>query len=922
MIYSYRLIFCLFLVHASGVTLGQTKKDSLVSGSFLNLKFDKFAKELEKQTPYKFFFDLKSTDSLIVNVTVGQKTIQSVLDQIFVDTDFHYAMDDQKNIYIVRGITIQSTLPDAFNTVAEGVRRQFDVDYLETENKEKSRLLLEIKQYDIGKKTTVVGEGNAIIAGYVKSAVTGESIIGASVYVTDPLIGVTSDQFGYFAITLPKGKHELHIRSGGMKQAVRKVMVYADGKLNVELLEDVITLKEVVVESDKDKNVSGDQMGVQRLDIKTMKKLAMVFGEVDVLKVMLTLPGVQSVGEGTTGLNVRGGATSQNLILFDDATIYNPAHLFGFFSAFNPDVIKNVELYKSSIPAEFGGRLSSVLDVNSREGNVKKFSGAGGIGPVTGRLTLEGPILKNKVSYLIGGRTTYSDWLLKKIPSDALKNSQASFYDLNAKVQAEINEKNSLYVMGYFSKDRFRLNSDTAYSYTSKAATLKWKHSFNNKLYGVLTGGYSGYAYQIGSNKNPVDAFTLLYAIHQTSLKMDFNYFPIPKHTINMGASVIKYLLSPGSKINSDLALKDGNEILPNEQGLESAVYIGDHFEASPRLSIYGGLRYSYYNYLGPHDVYHYEAGESRSVSTIVDTVSYKSGKSIASYGGPEYRFSVKYGISEGSSVKLSYNRTRQYIQMLTNTTAISPTDTWKLSDSYIRPQVGDQISLGFYKNLRGNLIEASFETYYKTMANSIDYKSGAKLLLNHSIETDIIRAQGKAFGFEFMVKKTAGKMNGWVTYTYSRSLLRTKGNFASETVNGGNYYPSNYDKPHAVNLIGNYKFSHRYSTSLNFTYSTGRPITVPVAKYYVDGSYRTLYGPRNGDRVPDYLRVDIFVNIEGNHRINKPAHASWTIGVYNLTGRRNAYSVFYESQNGKIHGYKLSVLGSAMPSITYNFKF
>ncbi len=921
MICLYRFSFSLLLLQILYLpSTAQNRSDTLITQSFTAIQFEVFARQIEADTEYRFFYDPTAVDSLIVNLTVQQKPIQYVLAQIFENTEFNFAIDDLHHIYIVKGIEIQTRLPDSFSVLPANTYNKFQLDYLEQDEKEKSVLLAENRHYEIGKKTAEPGAGKATIAGYVKSAASGESIIGASVFITDPFTGASSDQFGYFSLNIPKGKHELNIRSTGMKPAIRKVTLYSDGNLNIELLDDVITLKEIVVESERDKNISSNQMGVVRLDFKTLKKIPAAFGEVDLFKVMLTLPGVQTVGEGSSGLNVRGGAASQNLILLDDATIYNPSHLFGFFSAFNPDVMKNVELYKSSIPAEFGGRISSVLDVNSREGNMKKFSGTGGIGPVTGRLTLEGPILKDKISFLVGGRSTYSDWLLNKIPGDELKNSQASFYDLNAKVNYEINDKNSLYVMGYTSRDRFKLNSDTLYEYGTRAVTLKWKHSFNTKLYAVLGGGYSGYEYQISSDKNPVDAFRLLYAINQTNAKIDFNYFPMPKHTVNIGGNIIRYELSPGSKINSDPSVND--DILPDEHGVESAVYIGDNFDVSPRLSIYTGLRYSFYNFLGPHDVYQYKPGESKSVESIIDTVSFADGKSISKYHGPEYRISLKYSLLKASSIKLSYNRTRQYIQMLSNTAAISPTDIWKLSDPYIKPQIGDQYSIGYYKNFKGNSIETSVETYYKTMANTIDYKGGAQLLLNHHIETDVINAEGKAYGVELMVKKTNGKANGWVTYTYSRSLIKSQSTFTSETVNGGNYYPSDYDKPHAFNFVGNYKFSHRYSTSLNLTYSTGRPITVPIGKYSIDGSYRTLYGPRNGDRIPDYFRIDFSVNIEGNHRIKKLAHGSWTIGVYNLTGRKNAYSVFFESQNGRIQGYKLSVFGSAIPTITYNFKF
>ncbi|HLZ15950.1 MAG TPA: TonB-dependent receptor plug domain-containing protein, partial [Cyclobacteriaceae bacterium] len=645
-------------------------------------------------------------------------------------------------------------------------------------------------------------------------------------------------------------------------------------------------------------------------------------GEVDILKVLLTLPGVQTVGEATTGLNVRGGATNQNLILFNDATIYNPSHLFGFFSAFNPDVIKSVELYKSGIPAEYGGRLSSVLEVHSREGNKKKLTGSGGIGPLTGRLMLEGPIGGKKTSFLLAGRLTYSDWLLHQIPNTAISNSQAGFFDVNGNLNHEFNSKNSLYFTGYLSQDHFKLNSDTLYNYRNRNLTGKWKHIFDNRLYGVLTAAYSGYDYSVASNLNPVNAFTLKYAINQVQVKTDFSYFPTTSHALNFGLSTIRYGLSPGTfqpQGKESLVLPN---ILQNEQALESAVYGSDHIDVTPELSLYLGLRYSLYDYLGPHQGYNYAPGQPRDVNSITDTVNYRTGKSIVNYQGPEYRFSAKYAVDENSSIKLSYNRTRQYLQMLSNTTAVSPTDIWKLSDPNIKPQIGDQVALGYYRNFRNNTIEFSVEGYYKAMQNSLDYKGGAVLVLNHHIETDVLSAQGKAYGVEFLVKKMTGKVNGWISYTYSRSLLRTQSPYAAETVNNGQYYPSSYDKPNAVNLIGNYKFSHRFSTSLNMTYSTGRPITLPIARYSLDGSDRLYYSQRNQYRIPDYFRIDFAMNIEGNHRVRKLAHSSWTVGIYNLTGRRNAYSVFFESQNGVIKGYKLSIFGQPIPTVTYNFKF
>jgi CarboxypepD_reg-like domain/TonB-dependent Receptor Plug Domain len=895
-----------------------------VTAKFTATPFNKVVDLLESKTSYRFYYDPKGLDTLRFTTESDNQTIHAFLKQLFQGTDFHFAIDALHHVYIVAGREIQEDLPNDFydrgtqgkEQIAKGYSDYLEIDKL---NKAKSS---EDKTYSIGIPTAVIGQGQATIAGHIRSAESGEAVIGASVGIESKGIGIATDQFGYYALTLPKGSYELRVKSVGMKSTTRRVILYGNGQLDIELFDDVQPLKEVTIESEKDKNVSGMQMGVEKLDIKTMRKIPVALGEVDIFRVILTLPGVQSVGEATNGLNVRGGATNQNLILFNDATIYNPSHLFGFFSAFNPDVIKNVELYKSGIPATYGGRLSSVLDINSREGNKKKISATGGIGVLTSRLTLEGPIFKDKTSFLIGARTTYSDWLLKQIPNPSISNSDATFYDVNAHISHEINSKNSLYATGYLSKDHFKLNSDTLYTYQNKNATLKWKHIFGNKLYGVLTSAFSGYDYSVSSDNNPVNGFTLAYHIKQLQNKADFSYYPSAKHGFNFGASTINYALSPGSyQPNGRESLVVPN-VLQNEQGRESAAYISDHFEVTPRFSLYGGFRYSYYQYLGPKDVYTYAPGLSKTTDTILDTVSYKTGKTIQHYQGPEFRFSTNYILGENSSVKLSYNRMRQYLQMLSNTAAISPTDIWKLSDQYIKPQIGDQLAIGYYRNFRSNTIETSVEAYYKQMQNSIDYKSGAQLILNHHIETDVLNAQGRAYGIEFLVKKMTGKINGWISYTYSRSLLKTKNALPSETVNNGRWYPSNYDKPNAVNFIGNYKFSHRFSTSLNMTYSTGRPITLPVAKYDVDGTVRLFYSDRNQYRIPDYFRVDLAINIEGNHKVRKLAHSSWTVGVYNLTGRRNAYSVFFESSGAVIRGYKLSIFGQPIPTITYNFRF
>lgn len=910
----------LFLVMLISSSLN-AQQQRLISGQFDGISFDQMIEAIEKQSNYLFYYQKKWTDSVTVTMDVQRKPLHDILTTIFTGTNLYFAINHMNQVFITRESPILAQLPPDFFGENPGQHQPLTFDYSQYEKKEKQLKLAESKVHTIG-TYTVNSNANASIAGNIRDINTGEPLIGASVFVENPTVGITTDQFGYYALTLPKGRHELKIQSIGMKHTTRLIMLYSNGRLDIEMDEDITPLKEVVVEADGEAHVMGMQMGMEKLDIKTMKQIPLALGETDILKVVLTLPGVQSVGEGTVGLNVRGGAANQNLLLFNDAVVYNPSHLFGFFSTFNPDVLKNVELYKSAMPAEYGGRLSSVLDVHTREGNTKEFSGSGGISPITGRLSLEGPIIKNKTSFIIGARSTYSGWLLRQLKSKELKNSTASFYDITTNLSHKVNDNNSVYLSAYSSKDKFRLNNDTAYSYSDQNASLKWKHLFNNKLYSVISAGFSHYNYSMESSKNLVNAFTMSFDIRQLNVKADFSYFPNSKHSINAGISSIRYDLAPGKiqPFGNESIIK--SDILQDEQGLESAIYVSENFEVNSKLSLYLGLRYSFYQYLAPRDVYQYAPNLPRQTSNITDTLMYAAHNSIRNYHGAEPRVSLRYMISRISSLKLSFNRMRQYIQMLSNTTAINPTDIWKLSDAYIKPQVGNQISFGFYQYLKGNTIETSIETYFKGTESITDYKNSAVLLLNHHLETDVVDARGKAYGLELMVKKLSGKFNGWVSYTYSRSFIQTKGNFPDETINGGAYYASNYDKPHAINFISNYKFNRRFNFSFNFIYSTGRPITLPIAKYEVDGVPRILYSNRNQYRIPDYFRTDISINVEGNHKIRKLAHSSWTFAIYNLLGRANPYSIYFVSENNKISGYKLSIFARPIPTITYNFKF
>ncbi len=924
--YFFRTLALLFFCSFVCLSLHAQNKKTF-SGDFRGMKLEQFAQAIEAQSDYKFYFKPAISDSIIFDLDVKDQSLTFILDKALAHTDYHYAIDDDQNVFITEKFAIQSDLPpDFFNThvAAKDSTREsvYSVDnYLDQRN-QKQRSTMENKIFVVGPKTNSYRQGKGTIAGYIRDVKTGETIVGATVSLDNPPIGVSTDQFGYFSLTLPLGPHVLHISSIGMKATVRHIALYSDGNLNIEMEQFVPGLKAVTVTSEKNSNTGRLQMGVDRLNIKTIRQMPIVFGEADILRAVMTLPGVTSVGEATAGFNVRGGAADQNLVLFNNSTIYNPTHFFGFFSSFNPDVVKGVELYKSSIPEKYGGRLSSVLDVTTRDGNKKNISGAGGIGPLDARLAIEGPIFNDKTTFLIAGRTTYSDWLLKQIPNDAYKNSTAGFYDANLRLTHEFNAKNSLFLTGYISNDRFSLNSDTLYKYQNKNINLQWKHIFNNRLNAVFMTGIDDYNYSISSTGNPVNGYVLSSKITQYNLHGDFSYNLNSKHVIGFGISSIYYKLHP-----DDLnPLGSKSLVVPDhvaaEQALESALYLGDHYTVSSRLSIDAGIRYSLYNYLGPQNIYSYAPGKPLESDNIVDSTYYGPGKIIKTYQYPEYRISGRFTLTDVSSIKVSYNTLHQYLHLLTNSTAISPTDTWKLSGPYIKPQSGQQLSFGYYHDFKSHTIETSVEVYYKKIENYLDYKSGATLTLNHHIETDVLTTRGKAYGIEFLIKKTAGKLNGWLSYTYSRTLLQQDDPNAGETINSGQWYPANYDRPNVLNFIGNYQFNHRFSLSLDFNYSTGRPITVPVAIYDLGGGERVFYSDRNQYRIPDYFRTDISVNIEGNHRIKKFKHSSWSLGIYNLTGRKNPYSVYFVEENGVIKGYKLSIFGSPIPSITYNFRF
>jgi len=788
--------------------------------------------------------------------------------------------------------TVYTSLPAGFFS-SEGENTGDDL--LKLINADNEMVTFANKVYQIGQPEDARGD-RAFVNGTVRDILSGEPLVGVAVFNDESGAYAMTDNDGGFRIRLPLGDNVLGFSGYSLEDLRLNVHVDSDGGLDVVMKEKITSLKGAVVSAESMVNHRDARMGIERVRINTITKIPSAFGESDVLKAVLTLPGVKSVGEASSGFNVRGGSADQNLVLFNDGTIYNPSHFFGIFSAFNTDVINDIELYKSSIPAEFGGRISSVLDVRGREGNAKKVQGSLGLGLLTSHFHLEGPIVEDRTTFIIGGRTTYSNWIFNLIPENsAYSGGNASFSDLNASVTHRVNSRNTIQAYAYWSHDGFSFDGDTTFRYSNLNASLKWRRTISERTGLTLVTGYDRYANVVDDNFNAVSSYSLTTGVDQAFLKGGFKTVLDDRHTLSYGANAIFYDLNPGrmGPLNGFSLVEE--RALPEERAVESALYISDGWKPGEKLSTDFGLRLSAFNALSPSKF----------------------------YWSPEVRASVKYSFRDNVSVKAGFNSMTQYIHLISNTSTISPMDAWHLAGASLRPQVGWQAAAGLYWTVRDNTIDLSVETYYKHIARSLDYKSGAVLIMNEHLADDLVETYGKAYGVEFMAKKALGKLNGWVAYTYSRSLLREMEDRGVETINGGAWYCAPHDKPHDFKLVGNYKFTHRYSLSVNVDYSTGRPVTIPVAIYRYGGGMRLAYSERNGYRIPDYFRMDMALNIDPGHYLRKLTHMSFTLGVYNVTGRKNPYSVYYNTNGGtSVKGYMVSVFATPIPYLTLNLKF
>ena len=777
---------------------------------------------------------------------------------------------------------------------------------------------------------------NVTLSGYIRDAASGEELISASI-VNESRQGTVTNIYGFYSLTLPAGEYTFTISYIGYETMTKKINLNASQTVNFELKEATNELQEVQVTAKKlDENLNRAEMSTTQLTAKQIKTIPQFLGEFDVIRSITLLPGVTTVGEGASGFNVRGGKTDQNLILLDEAPVYNSSHIFGFFSVFNGDAVRDLKLYKGGIPAPFGGRLSSVLDVRQKEGNTKEYGGTVGLGLLSSRVMFEGPIVQDKASFMIAGRRSYQDVLLKASPNDDINNIIANFYDLNAKVNYKFSDKSRLFLSAYYGKDAFGVPGLVKFNWGNLGLTGRWNYLINDKLFLNVSTIYSDYDYAIGFDFPQAKIDNVAYIKNQTN-KIAFSWFPNASHQVNYGAEATVYDFEPFSTTFDyiDSNLTDINIELQNEYAVEPAFYIEDNWKVNNRLTIRGGVRYSSFYNFGERDVINYTPTANGTVRNdlIVDTTSYASGELIEGYDGLqgiEPRLGINFKTTENSAIKASYNRTRQYIHLISNTTSSLPIDTWRPAGRFIKPGTADQVALGWNRNFANGEWQLSVETYYKTLRDLVDFKNGAQPTGVDNIEVDLMTGRGRSYGVEMQLDKKIGALTGRIAYTYSRSELQVDlGATPEEWINLGEWYRAAQDKPHDIAIVAAYAWKPNISFSGSFIYQTGKPYTYPEARSEFEGIIYPFALSRNNSRTPAYHRLDLSMDVKIPNKKNRDWEGSWNFGVYNAYARKNAFSIFFEEElddngdpTGQTKATQLSIFATAIPTITYTLDF
>ena len=879
------------------------KPDIKITAHYQNKSLTTILNQIASEHNLRFYYQEAELPKRTYTVNFQNSPIDDVMYELLRETTLGYMF--YRDFAIV--IASQSIVNETFSA---NYYRTLESNLNDDESASAKR-----RKLIVGDFKKISPTGKAKVRGVITDEQTEEPIIGATVFFPELNTGTATDFNGQFEAEIPTGEYEVTVQYIGYEDVRKKMEIYGDGELVFQLNKAAINLEEVIVKAQaKDANVENVQIGVSRLDVQTIKKLPTFMGEADVVRVLLLNPGVTTIGEGATGFNVRGGSVDQNLILQDEGFIFNASHALGFFSTFNTDLIRGVELYKGTIPAQFGGRLASVLDVQMRDGNFEKFKIKGGAGPVSSRISIEGPVIKGKSSFLGGFRSTYSDWILNVIDVEEVKRSSAFFYDANLRYTHRINDENSITLSGYASKDDFTYNEAFGFKYQTLMGQFAYNKIFNEKLYNKLS--LTGSSYQnIQTNLDGQNAATLDNELSYFKLKNHLTYNPDPEIILDMGFSSIYYKTLPGRRKPLGSLSQVIAKELEEEKGMESAVFFNTTYEVSPAFEVSGGLRFVLYQFLGPKTINEYADNDRSSLENLIGS-NVQDG-AIASYNSLEPRFSMRYRLNSSTSIKAGYSRTAQFINQIFNSDTPTPTSQFQLSTNFIEPQRSHNFSIGYFKNFKNDVWETSVEIFGRIIDQAFDYKDFAELNVNPFLETEILAGEGRAAGMELSIKKNRGTINGWLSYTLSRSERKIIG------INKNNWYPSNFDKPHDVSLVFNYNPNQRHTLTLNFNYGTGRPATPPLGNYATErGLVVPVYSERNQVRIPDYHRLDIAYTIGRGYKKAAKIKTSWTLSVYNVYGRKNAFSVYYtQAAFQKPQANKLAILGAAFPAITFNLE-
>jgi len=908
------LIISFFFFNISSLIFGQEK---YIYVKKQTVKLQTILKNIESLNNVTFFYNKDSIPNNIIKIEEDSILLSKFLEKTLIK--YNISNDNRGNYFLSKTFILQKNIDALFNN-----------KYVKTNNvfkKGKKGKYLEISENYIS-DNIIIGKNNysskkqkVHLSGIVTENADSSPVNQVKLTIVELNKSVLTNKTGFYEFYLTPGAYTIDVSSMIMHKKMYKISIYDDGKLNIPLQIKSYEIDEITISANQNENVKSTNMGFEKITAKAIKNLPSILGEKDIVKAALLLPGVQTIGELSSGFNVRGSPSDQNIFYINNMPIYNSSHVFGLFTAFNGDAISEFDFYKSNLPIEYGGHLSSIFNIETKKGNKQHFSARGGIGPTSGRVLIEGPLWKEKISYLVSLRSSYSDWLLSLIKNYDISNSSISFYDALVNVTVSINKKNDIDLFLYNSNDLSDLVFGIKNQYSNIGSSIRWTHNFNEKFKSEFSFVKTQYAFTEENSEIKYLGYKHSFNLNHNELKLLFKYYLQNNH-IQFGFNTKDYEL----KIGDLLPLNDASSIKPiqfeGEQAISNSIFASDKWDISDKLSIKGGLRYTNYSYLGARTIYKYENNTPRIFDNIIDSTKYGKNEIINNNSNIDYRFSVKYQFNRATSVKASYNMLHQYIFMLSNTVSVSPTSRWKLSDPNIKPMKGIQYSIGLYKNFPKNFIETSIELYYKDVNNLVEYKDGAVFIQNKLPETNVIQGNLNSYGFEIMLKKKIGKLNGWVNYTYSNATVQAFDMGTGEMNNLGLPYSANYDRPHATNLTLNYKFSKRVSVSTNVIYSTGRPVTYPTSIYYLNGVEIIGFSGRNEYRIPDYFRTDISINIEGNLKKYKFAHSFWSIGFYNVTARKNPYSILFQNENGEIKGYKVSILGTIIPSLTYNLKF